>query len=47
MKNAATTVLELAGAALIVAGTAMVSVPVALVLAGAFLIGISLLVVRR
>lgn len=47
MKHALTSSLEVLGAAAIVVGVALISVPAAFIIGGAALIGISFLVVRR
>jgi len=47
MKSIITTALEVVGAALIVTGVALIWFPLGIIIAGAALIGISLLVVGR
>jgi len=47
LRESLTTVVELIGCALIVAGLAMVSVPVSVIAAGVLAIGISFLVADR
>jgi len=47
LRESLTTVVELIGCALIVAGLAMVSVPVSVIAAGVLAIGISFLVAAR
>lgn len=47
MRNILTTILEILGAAAIVAGVWLFSIPIALIIGGVILIGFSYLVVRR
>ncbi|MBX3435950.1 MAG: hypothetical protein KF861_00445 [Planctomycetaceae bacterium] len=47
MRNILTTILEIFGAAAIVAGVWLFSIPIALIIGGVILIGFSYLVVRR
>ncbi len=47
MKNWATTVLELAGAAVFTAGVAMLNVPAAFMVGGVLLVGVGILWARR
>lgn len=47
MRDLLTTVCELVGCALVVAGVALISVPLSLIVAGALTIGISFLVADR
>lgn len=47
MRDLLTTIFELFGCALVVAGVALISVPVSLIVAGGLMIGVSFLVADR
>lgn len=47
MRDLLTTIFELLGCALVVAGVALVSVPLSLIVAGGLMIGVSFLVADR
>lgn len=47
MRDLVTTIVELAGCVLIVAGVAMLSVPLSLIVAGVLTVGVSFLVASR
>lgn len=47
MRDLLTTICELIGCALVVAGVALLSVPLSLIVAGALTVGVSFLVANR